>query len=71
MEADFLRDYDIDLRTDLQTMSWRRFRVLLNNLSPYGAVAIRTQAEEAKNKKEDEVSEEAQAKRFFQSFTHA
>lgn len=41
MEADFARDYGIDLTERLEKMSWRRFSVLLRNLSPYGAVAAR------------------------------
>ena len=41
IEADFLRDYQIDLRVQLDNMSWRRFTVLLNNLNPDGAVSSR------------------------------
>ena len=41
VEAVFARDYGIDLRERLEHMSWRRFSVLLRNLSPYGAVAAR------------------------------
>lgn len=39
VEADFQRDYGINLVSELPRMSWRRFRVLLNGLSPYGALA--------------------------------
>lgn len=41
VEADFARDYGIDLTERLDEMSWRRFSVLLRNLSPQGAVAAR------------------------------
>ena len=44
MEADFLRDYGIDLMEQLEHMSWRRFVVLYRNLSPYGATASRADA---------------------------
>ncbi|MBQ9009926.1 MAG: hypothetical protein IJ088_11430 [Clostridia bacterium] len=43
IEADFRRDYGIDLLRELDGMSWRRFLVLCRNLSPYGAVAGRIQ----------------------------
>lgn len=33
MEADFQREYRIDLRRELRTMSWRRFCVLLGQVS--------------------------------------
>ena len=41
VEADFTRDYGIDLTERLDRMSWRRFSALLRNLSPWGAVAAR------------------------------
>ena len=40
VEADFLRDYRIWLVDQLEHMTWRQFLVLLNNLSPYGAVHL-------------------------------
>lgn len=39
VEADFQRDYGIDLAQELPKMSWRKFWVLLAGLNPYGAVA--------------------------------
>jgi hypothetical protein len=33
IEADFLREYRIDLSADIHSMTWRRFSVLLNHLS--------------------------------------
>lgn len=33
IEADFQREYGINLQEELGKMSWRRFRVLLNGLS--------------------------------------
>ena len=41
MEADFLRDYGIDLMERIGDMSWRRFAALARNLSPFGAAALR------------------------------
>lgn len=38
VEADFRRDYGIRLITDLPRMSWREFKVLLDALSPWGAL---------------------------------
>ena len=65
VEADFQRDYGIDLGGGtLERMSWRRFRALLDNLSPYGAVAARYQSV----KQEAETGVEA-AGRFFDAVT--
>jgi len=56
VESDFRRDYGIRLTESLPHMSWREFRVLLDGLSPYGAVAAHykdamkaQREEEAKN----------------------
>lgn len=66
MEADFLRDYGIDLVKELPKMTWRRFLVLYRNLNPFGAVSNRVQAEMAEAKqKESEESAEEQANAFF------
>ena len=62
MEADFQRDYGMNLGKELDGMSWRRFSVLLRHLSPFGAVA---QAAE-KVRSEGEESESA-ARSFFSS----
>ena len=62
MEADFQRDYGLDLGKELDGMSWRRFSVLLRHLSPFGAVA---QAAE-KVREEGEDTQQA-AGAFFQS----
>lgn len=45
IEADFRRDYHIDLAEALPHMSWRQFLTLLHGLSPWGALA--THYEEA------------------------
>lgn len=66
VEADFLRDYGIDLVEQIDKMSWRRFLALLNNLSPYGAVAMRIDAEHDKNET-DELTDEQRANAFFSS----
>jgi len=34
VEADFQREYQINLICDIKTMNWRRFIVLLTGLSP-------------------------------------
>ena len=52
VEADFLRDYGIYLVERLDKISWRLFLSLLNNLSPYGAVASRIMAEQDKVEKQ-------------------
>ena len=61
MEADFQRDYGLDLRDALDGMTWRRFSVLVRHLSPFGAAA---QAAE-RIRQEGEDSERA-ARAFFQ-----
>ena len=66
IEADFLRDYGIDLREQIRSISWRRFLVLLNNLSPTGAVAVSIRAEAEKQEKEGAEGKEA-ADAFFSS----
>ncbi|MBR6861173.1 MAG: hypothetical protein IKM73_07630 [Acidaminococcaceae bacterium] len=69
VEADFQRDYGIDLMEQLDGMSWRRFTALFRNLSAYGAVASRI--EEIRKKPQDaEINEQdgrAQAAAFFAS----
>ena len=60
MEADFQRDYGMNLGEALDGMSWRRFSVLVRHLSPFGAAA---QAAE-KIRAEGEDSESA-ARAFF------
>lgn len=64
MEADFLRDYGVDLAEQLDTMTWRRFRALLNNLSPYGAVAARIRQAEEEEKARPKDDAEAAASFF-------
>ena len=66
VEADFLRDYGIDLVEQLDVMSWRRFTTLFRNLSPFGAIANR--ADELRQQQEQEAeagSDESQATAFF------
>lgn len=69
VEADFQRDYGIDLMEQIDGLSWRRFTALFRNLSAYGAVASRV--EEMRKKPHDaEISEQegrAQAAAFFAS----
>ena len=48
VEADFQRDYGMDLLRELDYMSWRRFQVLLRHLSPFGAVARALEEERAR-----------------------
>lgn len=66
IEADFMRDYRIRLVEQLETMSWRYFLVLLNNLTPYGAVAAKVQ-DLLKKPAEDDLDDEAAANAFFAS----
>lgn len=66
VEADFQRDYGIDLARQLDTISWRRFRVLVSNLNPYGAVASRIQAQkDAPADFTDDETDRLQAEAFF------
>ena len=68
IEADFFRDYGIPLMEQLDYMSWRRFRVLLHNLNPYGAVASRIMAEnDSKTLDTTPEEDEEAAKAFFSS----
>lgn len=66
VEADFLRDYHISLMEQIDSMTWRLFLVLLNNLSPNGAVAVRIRAENEK-KETDAKTDEQAANAFFSS----
>jgi len=50
----------------LEQMTWRRFLVLLNNLSPYGAVATQIRALKEKHESTPEADETA-ANAFFSS----
>lgn len=66
VEADFQRDYGIDLMEQIDQISWRRFTALFRNLSPYGAVAAR--ADELRDHEDEEAdarSDEAKATAFF------
>jgi len=69
IEADFLRDYHIVLMEQIDTISWRLFLVLLNNLSPYGAVATQIRAANEKNDVSNTTEEEDEraANQFFSS----
>ena len=67
MEADFQRDYGINLREEAERMSWRRFLVLLHNLSPYGAVAMRTKELQKQARDEDPETERRAAGDFFKA----
>lgn len=47
-------------------MSWRKFLILLNNLSPYGAVAMRIRAEnDSSDNETDNEQDEKDADKFF------
>lgn len=68
VEADFYRDYRIDLTVQLDQMTWRRFQALLNNLNPDGAVAARIRYlkdHPDTDGAEDEESDKTAADRFF------
>ncbi len=67
IEADFLRDYRIDLIEQLDHMTWRHFLALLNNLSPQGAVAVRIRAELESGEHNTAMDDEAAANAFFAS----
>jgi len=67
IEADFLRDYGITLLEHIDDITWRYFLVLLNNLSPNGAVAVRVRAAEDKDQETTASQDEAAANAFFSS----
>lgn len=69
IEADFLRDYRIVLMEQIESMTWRYFLVLLNNLSPYGAVAMRIRAanDKPENSESGSNDDEKDANQFFSS----
>ncbi len=67
VEADFQRDYHIDLVEQLDHMSWRRFMALVNNLSPYGAVATRIRAKNSEDRPNSPMNDEEMANAFFSS----
>lgn len=68
MEADFQRDYRMNLMQEIDTMTWRRFLALVNNLNPYGATAAKIRAEQEKKEPEkDEKEDERAASAFFSS----
>ena len=70
IEADFLRDYGIALVEQLDSLSWRLFLVLLNNLNPYGAVSTEIRAKDDKdieNNETDDEQDKKDADKFFTS----
>ena len=69
VEADFLRDYRIDLIEQLDHMTWRHFLALLNNLSPQGAVAVRIRSELQRQDNTTAMDDEAAANAFFATVT--
>ena len=56
VEADFQREYGIDLSKEIDNMSWRRFVVLLQNLSTNSiyVMHIRYETKEAEDTMSDE-----------------
>lgn len=63
-----MRDYQIPLVERLDKMSWRLFLALVNNLSPYGAVAMHIRsAGDKKQPSENPADDEAAANAFFAS----
>ena len=67
IEADFQRDYGIDLGFALETISWRRFQTLLHALSPKGAVAcnIGRIAKEARKEADEQSGQSVGAQSFW------
>ena len=63
-----MRDYQILLVEQIDHMTWRFFLALVNNLSPYGAVAMHIRALNNKNEPSDNpADDEAAANAFFAS----
>lgn len=70
VEADFLREYGLDLSTDLAGMTWRRFLVLLRGLSPNAATvtALHSRVQFGRSsEKVNEVSTPEQAQSVFET----
>ncbi len=70
MEADFLREYGLDLSTALAGMTWRRFLVLLRGLSPNAATvtALQSRVQFGRTKAEvNEVATPEQAQSVFET----
>ncbi|CAN5751042.1 hypothetical protein BH23CHL7_BH23CHL7_17350 [soil metagenome] len=70
VEADFMRDYRVDLAVDLARMSWRRFLVLLRGLSPNSAtVTAHAQRSYIGKKREPvlEINDRAAAQAWFEA----
>jgi len=62
IEADFQREYDLDILAEIKSgMSWRRFLVLLGNLGPQSVLVNISQ-------QKDEVFEGKQADDFLKSW---
>lgn len=59
-----MRDYGIRLVEQIDSMSWRYFLALVNNLSPYGAVALAIRLEQDKPS-DDPADDEAAANAYF------
>lgn len=55
IEADFQREYQINLISEYETMSWRRFLVLLRGLGPNSVLAISMMSN--RQEKETEIDE--------------
>lgn len=67
MEADFLREYGIDLMEQMESMTWRRFLCLTKNLSAQSAVAGRARTLHGMQPEEKE--EKSRAAAFFAGMT--
>ena len=59
-----MRDYGIRLVEQIDSMSWRYFLALVNNLSPYGAVALAIRLEQDRPS-DDPADDEAAANAYF------
>ena len=44
VEADFLREYAIDLSREIDAITWRRFSILAKGLSPHSATITALQS---------------------------
>lgn len=63
LEADFLREYQLDLNVAIGELSWRRFRALLSGLSGTSAWAVSLRHQPLRRR----LTNPAEIERYFQS----
>lgn len=74
MEADFLREYRIDLSKEIGDITWRKFLILIRGLSPGSATASRVNSRQEFGRRGEKVNvittPKAADQAFVASFGH-